>query len=129
MSKLVAQRLYVQAAFSAAFPLLNLTRDGKSWLLIGLALAAACLGLAFYVRQGNESARAAVIAFEAVALVVGVVALLGHHYVPGSIVGAWTLFAVMSGGARSSATAVAAPAPQAASVTAPPGARDILPGK
>jgi hypothetical protein len=101
----VAGRLYVQAAFTALFPLVYLNRDGKTWLLIGLALAAGCVGLSFLVRQGHPSARSAVLGFEALAVVVGALGLVGHHYVPGSVIGALTFFAVVTSDATPKATA------------------------
>jgi len=145
--------LYIQAALSAIFPLSTVGRDGMSWVLVGFALAAACLGVSYLVHQGKPSARAVVIGFEVVAVAVGALALVAHHYVPGSAIGAWTLFAVLSSRASVAPPApVPAPAPQPvanpvlvpqqeaptpqaeAPVTAmaqavPSSARNILPGK
>ncbi|MFL6241329.1 MAG: hypothetical protein ACJ735_17740 [Actinomycetes bacterium] len=114
----LAHRLYIQAVFSALFPVLFLDRDGSTWLLIGLVLAAASAGLALWVGKGDSSTRNAVIGFEAAALAVGGLGLMGGHYVPGSIIGAWTLVHVVMHGASEAAAMPAAPTAPVAPVEA-----------
>jgi hypothetical protein len=138
----LTQRLFIQAAFSVLFPVLFLGRDGATWLLIGVTLAVGCVALAWYVGQRKPNQRMAVIGFEILALVVGVLGLVGGHYVPGSIVGAYTLLAVLMAGDRVVApqTPPQSPPqvpPQPPQATAPVPvptatvavARNILPGK
>ena len=109
----MTNRLFVQAALSAIFPLVARTTTGNAWVVIGLALAAGCVGLAIFVQQDAANARSAVIGFEVLAVAIGVIGLVGGHYVPGSIVGAITLVSVFSSGdagaGSSSAPASAVP--------------------
>jgi hypothetical protein len=112
----LSQRLFIQAAITAGYPLLWHGRTNTTWMLIGFALAAACAGLALFVHKGHANARAAVIGFEVLALAVGGLALTAGHYVPGSIVGAWTLVAVFTSSepvARNDSPAHAATGPEA----------------
>ena len=117
----VSHRLFLQAALSAIFPLAFRATTPNAWVVVGVALALGCVGLALFAQQGNPNIRPAVIGFEAVAVAAGVIGLLGGHYVPGSIVGAYTLMAVFNGGSVVAAAPAsdATPAPPAGAVATP----------
>src|SRR3954468_561099 len=78
-------RLFVQAAFTGF--LAPMGAHGSTWLLVTFVLAGAAALIGAFVRNGHEKTRELVIGFEAVAVAVGAVGLMGHHYIPGTIVG------------------------------------------
>lgn len=90
--KALSGRLFVQAALTAVFAPLG---GGGSSMLLALALGAAAGILGVLLMRGDvPNPRTVVIGFEAVAVLIGVAALLGHHYIPGTIVGVVTLITV-----------------------------------
>jgi hypothetical protein len=117
-------RLFVQAAFTGL--LAPAGSHGSTWLLATFALAAGAAVVGAVVRGGHERTRELVIGFEAVAVVVGAVGLIGGHYIPGTIVGIAALITALNhptsdAGPESvpaPAQAVAVP-PQIAPVEAP----------
>jgi len=78
-------RLFVQAAFTGF--LAPISAHGSTWLMVTFALAGAAAVIGAVVRNGHEKTRELVIGYEAVAVAVGAVGLMGHHYIPGTIVG------------------------------------------
>src|SRR4051794_36527653 len=78
-------RLFVQAAFTGF--LAPMGAHGSTWLLVTFVLAGAAALIGAVVRNGHEKTRELVIAFEAAAVAVGAIGLMGHHYIPGTIVG------------------------------------------
>src|SRR3954454_15862387 len=78
-------RLFVQAAFTGF--LAPVGAQGSTWLFVTFALAGVAALLGAVVRDGHANTREMVIGFEAAAVVVGAVGLMGHHYIPGTIVG------------------------------------------
>jgi hypothetical protein len=127
-------RLFVQAAFTGF--LAPVGSHGSTWLIATFALAAAAALVGAVVRGGHERTRELVIAFEAVAVVVGAVGLAAHHYIPGTIVGIAALVTALNHPMPRTAAAVpaqAAPEPAVAPVTAPAPtgmrAMNILPGQ
>jgi hypothetical protein len=104
----LSTRLFIQAALTAIFAPVN--PGGKGFLVLTFALAAGAAGLGAWVRTGPAQTRNATLAFEAVAVIIGVVGLVHHTYVPGTIVGVATLIAVLNTGTtvRSSAPAAVA---------------------
>ena len=90
--KALSGRLFVQAALTAVFAPLG---GGGSSMLLALALGAAAGILGVLLMRGDvPNPRSVVIGFEVVAVLIGVVAVLGHHYIPGTIVGVVTLITV-----------------------------------
>jgi len=78
-------RLFIQAAFTGFLAPLN--AHGSTWLVVTFAVAGVAALLGAVARGGHERTRELVIGFEAVAVAVGAVGLLHHHYIPGTIVG------------------------------------------
>jgi apolipoprotein N-acyltransferase len=120
----LSTRLFVQAAFTGLVAPIG--SRGGTWLAVTFAIAAAAVGVALTIRDGHERLRELVVGFEAVALAVGVVGLLGHHYIPGTIVGIAALIAALNTPASLPAPAPVAPvvadqpAPAYAAVPAQP---------
>ena len=98
-------RLFIQAGFTGV--LAPLSAHGSTWLVGTFALAAVAALLGAVVRSGHERTRELVIGFEVVAVAVGAFGLVGHHYIPGTIVGIAALV-----------TAVNHPMPRAVAVPA-----------
>src|SRR3954447_5689776 len=78
-------RLFVQAAFTGF--LAPMGSHGSTWLLVTFVLAGGAALIGAVVRNGHEKTRELVIGFEAASVAVGAVGLMGHHYIPGTIVG------------------------------------------
>ena len=109
-------RLFVQAAFTGF--LAPMGSHGSTWLLVTFVLAGAAAVIGALVRNGHEKTRELVIGFEVAAVAVGAVGLMGHHYIPGTIVGIAALVTALN---HPMPRAVAVP-PQAAPVEADPAA-------
>jgi hypothetical protein len=91
----LSTRLFIQAALTG---LLAPTARGSTWLVLTLAVAAGALAVGLLLRSSPPNGRQMVIGFEAVALAVGALGLLGGHYIPGTIVGVVTLIATAKSG-------------------------------
>ena len=102
-------RLFIQAAFTGL--LAPAGSRGTTWMVATFALAVGAAVVGAIVRDGHERTRELVIGFEAVAVAVGVVGLMGHHYIPGTIVGIAALITAVQH-PMTSATAVPMPAMQ-----------------
>nr|MDP9102069.1 hypothetical protein [Actinomycetota bacterium] len=85
--------LYLQAGLTAVFSVASPT---PAWVVLQLALAAAAVGVSLSLARLGAQGRTAVLALEAVALVIGVLGLTQHHYVPGTIIGLQVLFTVFN---------------------------------
>ena len=108
-------RLFIQAAFTGL--LAPVGSHSSAWLVVTFTIAAGAAAVAAVVRPGHERTRELVITFEAVAVGVGVVGLMGGHYIPGTIVGVAALI-----------TAVQHPMPRAVpAVPAQPTAEAVSP--
>jgi len=91
---------------------------GSTWLVLTLAVAAGAVAVALLLRNAPSNAKAMVLGFEAVALVVGGLGLAGGHYIPGTIIGVITFVTALNMPAASAAPAEV-PAPVAAVAPAP----------
>jgi hypothetical protein len=87
----LSNHLLWQAGVTAVFAPFAST-GGTGWVMLVLLLAAAAGGLGAYLRQDPPQGRLPVLWFEVVAVAVGVLGVLGHHYLPGTIVAGATLF-------------------------------------
>lgn len=115
----LSTRLFIQAAFTGVMAPIG--SHGSTWLMLTFAIAAVAVGVALTIRDGHARTRELVLGFEAVAVAVGVVGLVGHHYIPGTIVGAAALIAAWNTPTPAPAAAPAeAPAPAYAAVPAQP---------
>jgi hypothetical protein len=115
-AKNFSTRLFIQAAFTGL--LAPVGSHGSTWLIGTFALAAGALTVGVLAQRGHERTRELVMAFEAVAVAVGVVGLLGHHYIPGTIVGVAAL--ITAANHPMPRAAVAAMPAEAGTVAAPP---------
>ncbi|MFL6139202.1 MAG: hypothetical protein ACJ74O_15565 [Frankiaceae bacterium] len=88
--------LITQAVVTALFSLVPGLGTDSTWLVVQLALAAGAGGAAWLVGQPGSSARTVTLGYEGVALAAGVVGLLGHHYIPGTIIGVRVLVGALS---------------------------------
>lgn len=101
----LSTRLFIQAAFTGVMAPIG--SHGSMWLMLTFAIAAVAVGIGLTIRDGHARMRELVLGFEAVAVAVGVVGLVGHHYIPGTIVGAAALIAAWN--TPTSSTAAEAP--------------------
>jgi len=117
----LSTRLFIQAALTGL--LAPTAAGGSTWLVITLAVAAGAVAVALLLRNAPSNAKAMVLGFEAVALVVGGLGLAGGHYIPGTIIGVITFITALNlpagsvAAAESDSTWVAPPG----AVQAPPG--------
>src|SRR3954451_13851901 len=107
-------RLFVQAAFTGF--LAPMGAHDTTWLLVTFVLAGAAALIGALVRNGHDKTRELVIGFEAAAVAVGAVGLIGHHYIPGTIVGIAALVTALN---HPMPRAVAVPAQTTAVASAP----------
>jgi hypothetical protein len=90
-------RLFIQAALTGLLaPSGRNAVHGSTWVMLTFALAAAAAVVGAIVRGGHGRTRSLVIGFEAAALLVGGVALIDHHYIPGTIVGLMALVTALN---------------------------------
>jgi len=115
--KSFSTRLFIQAAFTGL--LAPMSSRGSTWLVVTFAIAAGAVAVAAVIRNGHEKARELVIGFEAIAVAVGVVGLMGHHYIPGTIVGVAALITAVQHRAPVAAAFVAPEAMQPPTFAAP----------
>jgi len=94
----ISIQFFVAAAFLAVFGFLNSSQDGGS-LVPSLILAGASVGAAFAVRTGTPNGRTIGLVVAAGTVAFGVISLLSHHYLPGSIVATFVLVRLASAGA------------------------------
>jgi hypothetical protein len=80
-------RLVLQALVTGLYALLG---AASGWTVPTLVVAAAAVFVALAMRP-EPVWRTCTVAFEGVALLFGLAGLVSGHYVPGTIVGAWTL--------------------------------------
>jgi hypothetical protein len=78
-------------------------------MVVTFAVAIAAAGVGAAIRSNSTNARQLVVGFEALAVAVGVVGLVGGHYIPGTIVGVATLVTVLGTHDGPTAAPVAAP--------------------
>src|SRR3954464_12236306 len=78
-------RLFVQAAFTGF--LAPMGSHGSTWLLVTFALAGGAALIGAVVRNGHEKTPELGIGFGGACVAVGGIGLMGHHYIPGTIVG------------------------------------------
>jgi len=105
--KAFSTRLFIQAAFTGV--LAPMSSHGSTWLMVTFVIAAGAAGVGAVIRNGHARTRELVIGFEALAVAVGVIGILGHHYIPGTIVGIAALITAV----QHPAPAAAGPAPTA----------------
>ena len=104
---------FLAAGLLAVFGGLNSSRDGAA-LIPSLILAAACVGAGLAVRTGTSNARMIGLVVAAGTVAFGVISLLAHHYLPGSIVATVILVRLASAGdAFTGAPLPPSPYPQA----------------
>lgn len=121
-------RLLLQAAITALLAVTGRSGTG-GWTVPTLVVAAGAVFIALALRPEPQW-RAVVIGYEAVAVAFGLLGLVAGHYVPGTIVGGWTLAYLLSApgaaafaGAPSWSPDVATPEPYGAAsppLPAPP---------
>lgn len=106
--------LYVQAAFTALFAFAPSQGGNATWTVVQLVLAAGAVLTAVGMERRAADARNLGLGFEVVALLVSVAALMGHHYIPGTLVGLRVLVVLLSGRtSRAEQVTAAEPAPAA----------------
>jgi hypothetical protein len=87
-------RLFIQAAFTGL--LAPAGSHGSTWLMATFAVAVGAAVVGAVARTGHDRTRELVIGFEAAAVAVGVVGLVGGHYIPGTIVGIAALITALN---------------------------------
>ena len=90
--------LYLQGAATAVYGLAR--SDGGVWAVLTMAVAAGAVFLGAAV-QPTAALRTAVLAFEGVAVAVGLAGLLAGHYLPGTLLGVVVLIQLSGAGSRS----------------------------
>ena len=95
--------LYLQAAATALYGLAR--PDGRVWTALTMAVAAGAVFLGAAV-QPTAALRTAVLAFEGVAVTVGLVGVLTGHAVPGTLLGLVVLVQLAGRGSRSPSPAL-----------------------
>src|SRR5438270_12485631 len=115
-------RLFIQAAFTGL--LAPAGSRSSTWLMATFAIAVGAAVVGAVVRTGHDRTRELVIGFEAVAVAVGAVGLVGGHYIPGTIVGIGALVPAVN---HSMPHAVAVPAQTAPVEAAPVAAPEYAP--
>ena len=108
-------RLFVQAAVTCL--LAPLMSHGSVWLAATVAVGLGAAAVALLLQKAAVPARQLVLPFEVVAVAVGVLGILGGHYIPGTIIGVATLVEVLR---QSGAPSAASAGPAEAAQPAPP---------
>src|SRR4051795_1788273 len=119
----LSTRLFIQAAFTAFFALTPAYTARSGWTTVAFGLAALTVAVGFLVRSAVGNARAVIIGFESLVVIVFIAGLRDHYWIPGTIFGIVTLITALSMPSRVSgcATADSAWVPPAGAVQSPAG--------
>src|SRR3954449_7127951 len=119
----LSTRLFIQATFTAFFALTPAYTARSGWTTVAFGLAALTVAVGFLVRGAVGNARAVIIGFESLVVIVFIAGLRDHYWIPGTIFGIVTLITALSMPSRVAGCAPAQSAwvPPAGAVQSPPG--------